>query len=166
MTVVSKHTGDLTVKYLSNDRILRAAVCVLIATLLGMVWGFAGASKLFAGGVPSWFSDQFGKTFLVSFPGLAASFYSLAILESITALAALASFLRGEAFRNVRPTALYIALLGSLALFVQLGFGKQLLFDFAGNHDLYMYFAGTLVMLAMVRTLDPTNTPGVTNTER
>ncbi len=42
----------------------------------------------------------------------------------------------------------------SLLLFVQLSFGKQLLADFDGSHDLFMYFAGTLVMFAIVRSLD------------
>ncbi len=60
----------------------------------------------------------------------------------------------GEPFRRRSPSLLYAALLLSLLTFVQLNFGKQLLADFDGVHDLFMYFAGTLVMLAVVRSFD------------
>ncbi|MDX2131247.1 MAG: hypothetical protein SFY69_04260 [Planctomycetota bacterium] len=137
----------------------RAAVFSLTALLLAMLWGFAGVAKLTSGGVPTWFADQFNKTFLATFPGLPASFYSIAILESLAALLALLSLLRGEFIRAVTPLFLRLSLLVSLALFVQLSLGKQLLSDFDGIHDLYMYFAGTLVILFLVRHLDNTPPP-------
>jgi hypothetical protein len=137
-----------------TDRFIRITTYLLIPLLLLMTWGIGGTSKLFAGGVPEWFSQQFGKTFLASFPGLTASFYSIAILETLAALIALTSLVRGEFLRASRPTFLYAAIAASLLLFVQLSVGKQITFDFAGSHDLFMYFAGSLVMLLVVRTLD------------
>lgn len=139
---------------LPADRLVRPAVFGLTALLLAMLWGFAGAGKLFSGGVPGWFTEQFGKTMLATFPGLSPSYYALAILESLGALLALASLLRGEPFRAASPVILYLALITSLLLFVQLAFGKQLLMDFDGVHDLFMYFAGTIIILGVVRTLD------------
>ncbi|MDX2147657.1 MAG: hypothetical protein SFZ23_09060 [Planctomycetota bacterium] len=140
----------------SPNQLHRVGVFALSAILLAMTWGFAGVAKLTSGGVPSWFSEQFGKTILASFPGLTASYYSIALLETLAALAALGSILRGEFVRNVAPLFLHASILLSLALFVQLSFGKQLLSDYDGTHDLYMYFAGTLVMLIVVRSLDAT----------
>lgn len=140
---------------LTNDRTLRAATFALIALLLALVWGFPGIAKFLSGGVPAWFSEQFAKTFLASFPGLFASYYSIALLETLAALAALGSLIRLEFLRAARPAFLYIAVVLSLLLFVQLNLGKQLVMDFDGIHDLYMYFAATLVMLALIRWMDP-----------
>lgn len=137
-----------------NDRMLKASVYALIALLLSMTWGIPGAGKLAGGGVPGWFADQFGKTFLATVPGLTASFYSIAVLEAIASLVAIASMLRGEFLRSVRPDFLYAAIVLSLLLFVQLSLGKQLVADFAGTHDLFMYFAAGLAMLFAVRSLD------------
>lgn len=139
---------------LMNDRLLRTATYLLITLLLIMTWGMGGVFKLLAGGVPEWFSTQFSKTFLATFPGLTISFYSIAVLETVAAVVALGSLLRGEFLKPVRPTLLYGALGLSMLLFVQLSLGKQLVADFAGSHDLFMYFAGTLVMLLAVRSLD------------
>lgn len=116
--------------------------------------GKAGAGKLASGGVPDWFAEQFGKTFLASRPGLSASFYSIAILVTIAALTAVGSLVSGESIRRRPPSLLYAPLLISLLTFVQLDFGKQLLGDFDGAHDLFMYFASTLEMLAVVRSFD------------
>lgn len=138
----------------SHNRLLRAAVLGLIATLIAMLWGFPGAGKLLGGGVPPWFTEQFGKTFLATFPGMTLSFYSIAILEVLAAVVALASLLRGEFLRDRSPTFLYLAITLSLVLFVQLSLGKQLVTDFAGIHDLFMYFAGTLALLLAVRAVD------------
>lgn len=143
-----------------TDRLVRTAVFLLSALLLTLTWGVAAAGKLLSGGVPEWFSGQFSKTFLASFPGLAASFYSIALLEAAAALAAFGSLLRGEFLRARSPALLYAAILLSLLLFVQLNFGKQLLADFDGTHDLFMYFAGTLVVLVVVRSLDPARAVG------
>lgn len=137
-----------------QDRLVRTGVYVLVPALLALLWGFSGAAKLLAGGVPAWFTEQFGATILAKVPGLTISFFSLAILETLAAVIALGSLLRGEFLRSGRPVVLYAALLASLVLFVQLSVGKQLLSDFAGIHDLFMYFAGTLVMLLAVRALE------------
>lgn len=138
----------------SIHRLTRAAVFAMIAGLLAMLWGFPGAGKLLGGGVPPWFTEQFGKTFLATFPGMTLSFYSIAILEALAAVVALASLLRGEFLRSSSPVILHLAIILSMLLFLQLSLGKQLVTDFAGIHDLFMYFAGTVVLLLAVRALD------------
>lgn len=143
----------------SPQRVVRIATLALIAMIITLTWSIAGVGKLVSGGVPGWFTDQFSKTFLASFPGLSASYYSIAILETLAALAALSSLLSGEPFRQRSPLLLYVSLVLSLLIFVQLNFGKQLLGDFDGVHDLFMYFAGTLVMVAVVRSFDADVTP-------
>jgi hypothetical protein len=150
----------------ATERLTRAAVYALSALLLAITWGVAAAGKLLSGGVPDWFTEQFGKTFLSSFPGLTASFYSIALLEALAGFAALASLLGGEFLRARAPAFLYAALLLSLLLFVQLNFGKQLLADFDGTHDLFMYFAGALVIFAAVRSLDPSRSTPEPSTPR
>lgn len=137
-----------------QHRLSRAAVFALTATLLALLWGFPGVGKLFGGGVPEWFTGQFGKTILAKFPGMTLSFYSIAALECVATLVALASLLRGEFLRDRSPLLLYLAIVLSMLLFVQLSVGKQLVTDFAGIHDLFMYFAGSLVLLLAVRSFD------------
>jgi hypothetical protein len=139
------------------DALVRAAVIALVAGLLIFTWGLTGFGKLFGGGVPEWFTSGFGGTFLASFPGLTISFYSIALLESLAAIIALATFLRLEFLPHRRPIALQTALLLSLLIFVQLGFGKRLVADHDGAHDLFMYAAAALVMLLAVRRLDETS---------
>ena len=45
-----------------------------------IVWGCAGIDKLRTG-VPSWFGDKFGQSFLARFPGLTATFWLLTVSE-------------------------------------------------------------------------------------
>lgn len=141
-----------------NDRFVRSVVFISVTLLLLITWGFGGVSKLLAGGVPEWFTKTFSETFLAGFPGLTASFYSIALLETLAGVLAFGSLVRGECIRAVRPALLYAALCLSLLLFVQLNFGNQLISNNSATHDLYMYFAGTLVMLGTVRLLDTTAT--------
>lgn len=138
----------------TNDRTVRGVAMLSMALLLMITWGFGGIAKLFSGGVPEWFSRPFESTFLVKFPGMTASFYSIAVLEALAAGLAFASAVTGEFVRGFRCVYLSASLLLSLGIFVQLSFGKQLIGDFAGAHDLYMYFSGTLLMLLGVRWMN------------
>jgi hypothetical protein len=138
-----------------SDALVRAVVLSAMTLLLIFTWGFGAVGKLSAAGkVPEWFTQTFEKTFLNTFPGMWASFYSIAALEAIATLLALGSLVTGEAFRDRKPVLLITCVLLSLVLFAQLNFGKQLLQDFSGAQELFMYFAGTLVMLLVVRHLD------------
>ena len=132
----------------------RSIVVASVAALLLFTWGLTGPGKLTAGGVPEWFSGQFGQTFLARFPGLAASYYSIALLETVGAILAAGALLRGEWLPGRSAFVLRLALAHSLLVFVQLGFGKRLVSDHDGAHDLFMYAAAALVMLLAVDRLD------------
>lgn len=125
----------------------RAAALLAITLLIGVTWGMAGVPKLLSGGVPPWFEGTFGQTVLASFPGLWASFYSIAVFETLLALGAIGALLRGEFLPGRTPSWLAATLAGSLFVFLQLGFGKRLVADHDDAAKLFVYFAGTLVML-------------------
>jgi len=125
----------------------RSAALLAITLLIGTTWGMAGVPKLLGGGVPPWFEETFGQTFLSSFPGMWASFYSIALLETLLALGAIGALLRGEFLAGRTPSWLAATLAGSLFAFLQLGFGKRLIADHDDAAKLFLYFAGTLVML-------------------
>jgi hypothetical protein len=137
----------------TSTHLTRPVVLASIALLLGMTWTISALGKLLAGGVPEWFIKTFEPTFLKSLPGLTISFYSIALLEAVAALFTVGSLITGEFLRKGPPTLLKLGLYMSLLLFIQLGFGKQLIQDYAGAHELFMYFVGALVMLLAIRSL-------------
>ncbi|MBC8097503.1 MAG: hypothetical protein H7Y43_16995 [Akkermansiaceae bacterium] len=129
--------------------ISRSGALLAINLLFLMVWGFTGIGKLLAG-VPPWFGDKFGATFMAKFPGLTAAFWILAISEvAAFGLAALA-LVTGEFAGRRAPQFLRLMLVWSLFVFVQLGFGQWLTSDYNATAQLFAYFAGTLVALIYV----------------
>lgn len=131
------------------SRIIRSGALLAINLLLLMVWGFAGLGKL-ASGEPPWFADKFGKTMLASFPGLTASFWLLTIAEVLAFGLAAVAILRVEFLERRAPLFLPAALVWSLFVFVQLGFGQWLTAEYNATHQLFMYFSGILVALYFV----------------
>ena len=133
----------------SSIRFIRAAALLAINLLFLILWAFAAGSKLLDG-MPSWFPDKFGKTFLSHFPGVTATFWLLALSELLAfALGVLALF-SGD-FLNRRPAKFLPASIAwSLFVFVQLGFGLWLTGDFTGGFQQFMYFSGALVALHFV----------------
>jgi hypothetical protein len=137
---------------------LRSGVLLAINLLLVMIWGFAGLGKLIDG-MPPWFDAKFGKTFFASCPGLAATFWLLAVAETLAFVLALVALLRGEFFKPQPAQFLPVALVWSLFVFLQLGFGQWLTAEFNGAFQQFMYFTGTLVALHAVQTTVPAATP-------
>lgn len=132
-----------------SSRWPRAGALLAVNLLFLMTWGFTGIGKLMTG-FPAWFPDKFGNTFLASFPGLKASFWLLALAETLGFGLALISLLRGEFLARRAPTSLTWTLVWSLFLFVQLAFGQWLTSEFNGTAQLFAYFGGTLVALMFV----------------
>ena len=128
---------------------LHRAALLAINLLFLMLWGFAGIGKISAG-MPSWFGEKFGRTFLAAFPGLAASFWLLTISELLAFALATAALVRGEFIRQRPPTWLTAMLVWSLFVFVQLAFGQWLTADFNSAFQLFVYFGVTLVVLQFV----------------
>jgi hypothetical protein len=129
--------------------LVRPGALLAINFLMLMVWGFTGLGKL-RNGMPSWFDGKFGKTFLATFPGLTASFWLLALAETLAFALALVALARGEFLGRRPPTWLSVMLMWSLFVFVQLGFGQWLTGEFNGTAQLFAYFGATLVALHYV----------------
>jgi hypothetical protein len=131
---------------------LRSATLLAINLLYLMVWGFAALGKL-QSGVPDWFAGKFGSTLLARVPGLAATFWILALSEALVAVLAAVAFFRLE-FRGKQPPVLLgTTLVGSLFVFLQLGFGQWLTNEFAGAFQQFVYFGLTLVALHTIAAL-------------
>ena len=130
--------------------ILRPATLLAINFLLLMIWGFAGISKV-QDGMPSWFGDKFGKTFLGTFPGLPATFWILTLSELAAFALAIVALVRIEFLRQRPPTFLATTAVWSLFVFLQLGFGQWLTGEFSGAFQQFMYFCGTLLTLQVIQ---------------
>jgi hypothetical protein len=109
--------------------VLRAGTLLAINLLFLTIWGFAALGKVI-NGMPSWFDGKFGQTVLAKFPGLTASFWLLTLSELLALALALAALGRGEFLGRRAPAFLSAALVWSLLVFVQLGFGQWLTNEF------------------------------------
>jgi len=132
-------------------RIVRAGAVLAINLLFLSIWGFAAISKLMDG-IPPWFDGKFGKTFLASFPGLAATFWLLAASELLAFALAVLALVRGEFLERKSAKFIPAMLAWSLFVFVQLGFGQWLTKEFNGAFQQFLYFSGTLLALQFVQS--------------
>ena len=130
-------------------RIARAGALLAVNLLFISVWGFAGISKVM-NGMPSYFPDKFGKTFLGSFPGLTATFWLLTLSELFALSLAVVALARAEFLERKAAAVLPVMLAWSLFVFVQLGFGQWLTNEFNGAFQQFAYFSGTLLALHFV----------------
>jgi len=128
------------------SRWCRAGALLAINLLFLMVWGFTGLGKV-ASGVPDWFDGKFGATILAKFPGLAATFWILALSELLGFVLAVLALLRGEFLERKPLLFLPVMLVLGLFIFVQLSFGQWLTNEFNATAQLFAYFAGNLVCL-------------------
>jgi hypothetical protein len=137
---------------LEDPKFARASIrgaLLAINLLFLMIWGFTGIGKLFSG-IPSYFPEKFGPTFLAQFPGLTATFWILALSEVLAFSLAALSLISGEFLARRAPRLLQWMLVWSLFIFIQLGFGQWLTADFISAAQIFTYFAGTLVALHYV----------------
>ena len=116
-----------------------------IYAVYGTTFTLAGGLKVLEKGVPGWFTDQFSKTFLKSFPGIAIAYWSIALLECVVPLLLIISLFKLEFVQGEPHLFLEIAVALSAVIFGLLGFGLRLVNDFAGAANSFFYFAATLV---------------------
>jgi len=127
------------------------AVLLAINLLYIMIWGFAGISKLMDG-QPAWFAEKFGPTVLGRFPGVTASFWLIAAAELLALILSVTALLRAEFLGRRGASCLTAALVMSLFVFLQLGFGQWLTREFNGAFQQFVYFGVTLVAIHYVQT--------------
>ncbi len=132
----------------TSPNVLRMGTLLAINLLYLMVWGFAGLGKL-QSGMPAWFGEKFGPTFLGTFPGFTATFWLLTFAEIVAMALAAVALLRGEFLGRAAVLWLPASLVCSLFVFLMLGFGQWLTLEFNGAFQQFMYFTGTLVALAV-----------------
>ena len=145
----------------ASSNLIRAGTLLAINLLVLGTWALAGPAKFGGGGVPQWFVDSFGKSFLATFPGMAAAYYSIAIMETLAAVMAVIALVKGEFLSRQETLWLQGTLVLSLLIFVQLGFGQRLIGDFDKAAMLFHYFTGTAVCLVLVRNQRPETVPKV-----
>lgn len=133
----------------SLTRVWRQLTLLAINLLFLTVWGVTGFDKI-RKGIPSWFGEKFGNTWLATFPGLTITFWTLAVSELLAFALALVALVRLEFLGRRSPTWLASMLVWSLMVFVQLSLGQWISSEFVGSHMIFMYFAGTLVALREV----------------
>ncbi len=127
--MVFGHTENLTE--------LRNAIIALMYVVL---FGTACFDKLKSMSVPSWFIEQFSKTFLGRYPlAVTLSYWSIAIFE----LALVLMFLFSLWIAWVLP----FALIGAMGIFVFLLFGIRLIGDYQGSANMFTYFGISLLCL-------------------
>lgn len=136
------------------NRLTPIALRLSITLLLGVTWIIPAYNKISGGGVPPWFGERFGGTILAQFPGLAASYWSIVVLEAIAALLVVASLATGEFLGKKGAPLLKAAALLSILLFIQLGFGQRLSGDNDGAASLFVYTVGGFVLVFLLDWLD------------
>ena len=76
-------------------------------------------------------------------------YLSIALLESLIAIAAILSLCRGEWLKIEAPVLKY-TLVASLFMFIILGFGARTAGDFNAAASHFFYFSGTLLALVVI----------------
>jgi hypothetical protein len=135
---------------------VRSGPLLAINLMFLIIWGFAGIGKIMSG-MPAYFPDKFGPTFMAKFPGLAATFWMLAIAEFIGFALALVALARLEFLKE--PLWLARMLTWSLFVFLMLAFGQWLTNEFTGTFQQFCYFTGTLLALYITKSTSTTTAP-------
>ncbi len=109
----------------------------------------SSVTKLMEPKVPSWFVDQFKKTFLNLIPELIpTSFYLIGIFELIIGLLfLLCLFLKGNKELVVSKFAFSFVLI----LFIMLSFGQRISGNFQDSAILFFYFTTSIYLESFVR---------------
>lgn len=126
----------------------RSGPLLAINLMYLIIWGFAGIGKLVSG-MPAYFPDKFGPTFMAKFPGLTATFWTLAMAEVIGFGLAVVALARLEFLKE--PLWLARMLTWSLFVFIMLAFGQWLTNEFNGTFQQFCYFSGTLLALFLTK---------------
>ncbi len=125
---------------------------IAIYLIYGATFTLAGGLKVLEKGVPSWFVDQFSKTFLRILPGTTVAYWTIALLECSVPVLLVVSLTRGEFLPGQIPVFLELAVALSAIVFGMLGFGLRLVNDFTGAANCFFYFGATLITQLYLHT--------------
>lgn len=122
-----------------------------ISSLYLLTFGLAGISKWFDGGAPQWFIDQFKNTWLGKLPGgPRLQYMGIAFLETLVCVGVIISLIFMEFLPQTPTIFLSFSLILSGFIFVILGFGQRVAYDFVGAANSFFYFGMTMVCLYLV----------------
>jgi len=139
-----------TMKKLLNTK-LSDLKFLMIQLILFCTFGLASLAKWEPMGIPDYFVDQFGDTWLALLPGsLIIPYYTIAISETAAFFLVLISLFRMEWVSSSSKIYLKYALILSLLIFVILGYGLRLTDSFDGAANAFFYFGVTLFALYLV----------------
>jgi hypothetical protein len=127
---------------------VRSGPLLAINIFFLLLWGFAGIGKVLSG-YPDWFPSKFGPTFMATFPGLKATYWTLTAAELAAFALGVIALFRLEFLRE--PLWLSRMLAWSLFVFIMLAFGLWLTQDPVGGFQQFCYFSGTTMMLFIVQ---------------
>lgn len=127
-----------------------------IYLLVGVLFFYSGKGKIIDGhGAPPSIEKQFSGTFFATFPGIDAIWTILGILELLIAVLLVVSLIRLEFLPARKKTFLLVGLALSVFTFACLATGQNVTGQNDGVADLYVYAAGTVVLMLLVRLMPP-----------
>jgi hypothetical protein len=122
---------------------------------VGVLFFYSGKGKLFDdhGHAPPALKEQFQGTFLEKFPGVDAAWMIIGILELAIVAHMLFRLLRREFLPTRNKSILSAALALALLTYACLSFGQTSTGNNQGTASLYLYFAGTAIIIMLVAQL-------------
>lgn len=131
------------------DKLAYFARYIGIYLLFALTMGLSCVEK-FDPGVPSWFSDTFGSTFVASFPGLTFSWKLVGVLEASVLILIIISAVTLEFMPRRRKPWLMLALGVASIVFMILASGQRIAEQFDGAASLFFYFGATMATMLVV----------------
>jgi len=139
-----------------EDGVSYALVLAGIYLLVGVLFFYAGKEKLFdGGGAPPPIAKQFSGTFLDTFPGIDATWTILGILEFAVFVLLVVSLATLEFLPGKSKPFLFVGLGLAVFTFAILAMGQNITGQNSGVASLYVYAAGTGVLIFLLRLMPP-----------
>jgi hypothetical protein len=123
----------------------------------GFLWYYSAKEKIFDqdGEMSPPLKKAFDGSFLDSAPGLDAAWLILGIVEGLVFLAVAASLATGEFLPGRRKPILLTSLALSMLTFAGMLFAQAMVAEFESVFELFVYLAGTAVLIVLVLLLPP-----------
>jgi len=109
------------------------------------------AGNKFSSGYPEWFAKSFEPTIINSFPSqMWISFYTIAVLEGLTAALFLVSLAKKEFLPTEKKPVLRLGFFIAMLTFSVLGFGRGLLHEYDGVFQHFVFFSLTFILQTLI----------------
>jgi hypothetical protein len=139
-----------------EDGVVYALTLAGIYLLLGVLFFYSGKEKIIDGsGAPPPIEKQFSGTFLETIPGVDAAWTILGLLELAVFVLVVVSLVRLEFMPDRRKTFLLCASALAIFTFSVLAMGQNVVGEHTGVASLFLYAAGTGVLIGLVLLMPP-----------